>query len=1073
MKLFKPAPISSLGLIFEPNLKGKHYIVAHTNNLRKLKSFLSFTPSQIPWRELPDFPHSKSPHSQSTFQKRVSALSWMQDPDFHGFFLTTATALLKKTSPQFLSFSLKKGEKFPYENLKLYQSVEFITQPGQIRLGSFLIDIFSPAYRTPFRLELFGEQIKSIHLLDKDFKRRKRELQQALISPLREWYLEPSYCRKLCDFLRGSSKSLNHFLPKELYQSCSRGESYFGFESLLNLLDHHSALDFIQDSSPICLWEPESLKQEFLKEQAQWKKENPFFTHDHLFVDWDHLEKKERQSSKEADDFFQRELKKFSYVSQTSDLKKTLYSLPVSHLIFSGSQTQKMKELLLKEGVTKDLEASFIKDKNLVFMDRALKESFIHKGNSAYLRTEDFIKSQPSQSFDLFRKRARALEFSKLNPGDLLVHIKKGVAEFMGLESLVFEGKNEDFIVLRYRGGDKLFVPAYKAREVKKYSQKPSSALRESLLDSLSHPARWERKKEKAKKHIQSLAIALIELYKIRKQKTRTPFQPAKQALESFAKSFPWIKTRDQERAIQDIMSDMDREHIMDRLLVGDTGFGKTEVALNAVLRALESGYQVCFLAPTTVLSLQHFKNFQKRFENTPYELALLNRFVSPKEKLKLFQKIKDGQIDLLMTTHSVFNSQLSFKNLGLLVLDEEHRFGVKQKEKLFRFRKSLDVLSLSATPIPRTLNMALTGIKDISVITEPPSQRKAVKILLRSWNHKISTEIQKACYEEKARGGQVIYIYNRVKSLYHKVEQLSHLLPDFKIAIAHGKTKNLDRIMLDFLEKKYDLLISTNIVESGMDIPEANTLFIDRSHEMGLSQIYQLKGRVGRSTKQAYCYLLYPENQKLTPLAKERLKFLKKYVALGSSFQMALQDLENRGAGSLFGREQSGHINDLGEEFYFEILNEQIKKQEEFFIEPDIQLPVSVGIPSSYISDARLRLLYYKNLSESLDKEERFNIQNELLEDFGTFPEDLENLFFFLDLREFCKKNLIKDLKADFDSIRLTFHEKSQISSDKIVSLLKKQEGAVISERSFRLPLLKQNSFFQELNQMLKEIVI
>ena len=564
----------------------------------------------------------------------------------------------------------------------------------------------------------------------------------------------------------------------------------------------------------------------------------------------------------------------------------------------------------------------------------------------------------------------------------------------------------------------------------------------------------------------------MIELYKIRKQKTRSPFQPAGQALQNFEKDFPWEKTRDQKKAIQEIMSDMDKEHIMDRLLVGDTGFGKTEVALTAALRALESNYQVCFLAPTTVLSLQHFKNFKKRFEKTPYELSLLNRFVSQKEKAVLFQKLKEGKIDLLVTTHSVFNSQLSFKNLGLLVLDEEHRFGVQQKEKLFRFRKSLDVLSLSATPIPRTLNMALTGIKDISVITQPPEKRKPVKILLKSWENQIQKDIQEACRKERARGGQVIYIYNRVKSLYERADWLSQLLPEFKIAVAHGKTKNLDRIMLDFLEKKYDLLISTNIVESGMDIPQANTLFIDRCHEMGLSQIYQLKGRVGRSSRQAYCYLLYPEKQRLSPLAGERLKLLKKYVDLGSSFQLALRDLENRGAGSLFGSEQSGHIQELGEEFYFEILNEQIKKQEEIFIEPEIQLPVSVGIPSSYIPDPRLRLLYYKNLSESLDEEERFGIQNELLEEFGAFPQELKHLFLFLNLREFCKKNLIKDLKAEFDSVRFLFHEKCRISSESIISLLNHYQGTMLSEQSCLLKLTKEKDFFKELDQILKKLI-
>ena len=515
-------------------------------------------------------------------------------------------------------------------------------------------------------------------------------------------------------------------------------------------------------------------------------------------------------------------------------------------------------------------------------------------------------------------------------------------------------------------------------------------------------------------------------------------------------------------------MSDMDEEYVMDRLLVGDTGFGKTEVALTAVFRALANNYQVCFLAPTTVLSLQHFKNFKERFKNTPYELALLNRFVSTKQKNQLFEKIRQGSVDFLISTHSVFNTQLSFKNLGLLVLDEEHRFGVRQKEKLFRFRKNLDVLSLSATPIPRTLNMALTGIKDISVITQPPKQRKTVKMILKSWEDSLEKEIIKVCRQEKSRGGQVLFIHNRVKSLNQRAEHLSRLLPDFKIAQVHGKSPHLDRIILDFFNKKYDLLLSTNIIESGMDIPQANTLFIDRSHEMGLSQIYQLKGRVGRSDKQAYCYLLYPERSRLTPLAKERLNLLETYTYLGSSFQLALYDLENRGAGSIFGAEQSGHIQSLGEEFYFEILNEHLKSQEGLFVEPEISMPFPAGIPPQYIPDPRLRLLYYKNLSESPQEKERLAIRQEIQEDFGPLPPELENLFALLNFRELCKKWGIIDLKLTESFLRASFHPDSPVPSQKIVQLLVAKEGLMLSPNTVKIPL-KSPQFLEECREILR----
>ena len=1019
-----------------------------------------------------------------------------QNSEQSGFFLASPQALLKKTNIQLKCFMLKKGEKFNYNILNDYTHKDFVEREGEFSSRAFLIDIFSPVYDRPFRVELLGDQIQSIHLLDSAFKKRETELKQALISPLYEWSFEGRDRKQLCDYLRQQESRLQAFLPTELFESLSRGKLCFGFENLLNCLDQTCSLDFLSNLSQIWILEPEKTKEYFLNEQLKLQKEQVFFTSENLFVSWEKLEEKELELLKnetrldrsshhshedgELRSAFQNsnqthiDLKKIVQFKKSKNIKKNLEELPVSTIIFAGPNLTELKKVLLKETVISSTESDFLKDKSLIFIEKQLKESFVCIGDTAYLRAVDFIpqKKQNLNFFDSFRQRARALEFSKLEIGDLLVHRQHGVGEFMGLQSFTMKHKREDFIALRYKGGDKLFVPAYRANEVKRRSSKPSSgSLSQALLDRLGNTRLWERKKSKAKKHIQSLAIELIELYKIRKQKKRKSFLPVQATLDKFSKDFIWTKTVDQNRAVQEIMTDMDKDYVMDRLLVGDTGFGKTEVALTAVFRVLENNFQVCFLAPTTVLTLQHFKNFQERFKNTPFKLALLNRFISKKERENIFKEIKEGRIDFLISTHSVFNSQLFFKNLGLLVLDEEHRFGVRQKEQLFRYRKNLDVLSLSATPIPRTLNMALTGIKDISVISQAPEKRKPVKIILKSWERQIEQEIAQACKKEQARKGQVLFIHNRVKSLYNRVEHLQKLLPEFRIATAHGKSKNLDKLMLDFFNQKYDLLVATNIIESGMDIPQANTLFIDRAHEMGLSQIYQLKGRVGRSQEQAFCYLLYPEKETLSPLAKERLELLEKYSALGSSFQLALHDLENRGAGSLFGSEQSGHIQSLGEELYFEILNEQLKNQTEVFIEPEILLPFSSGIPPTYISDPRLRLLYYKNLSSAIDREDRLSIQNELLEEFGSFPIEMTHLFFLLDIREFCKDKLITSFKAEKKSLTLTFHEKNLISSHKLINLLEEKKGQMLSDRSCKIPFQTKN-IVKESQEILKKII-
>ena len=771
---------------------------------------------------------------------------------------------------------------------------------------------------------------------------------------------------------------------------------------------------------------------------------------------------------------FEKNLPEFSsfLFKKPKKLKEALIGLPVSNLVFTGSHLKELKQLLRKEQILSSGEESFFQGKNLIFLSDPIKESFFCKGDSAYLRSEDFIvkKTEALSHFDFFRKRAKALEFSRLEIGDLLVHRQYGVGQFAGLQTLETVGRREDFLVLKYREGDKLFVPAYKVEQVKKYSRKRPDQITKTLLDSLGNLKPWEKRKSKAKKHIQGLAIELMSLYRERKQKKRKPFAPVQEAMDVFAEDFPFEETEDQKRAIQDIMSDMDGNRPMDRLLTADTGFGKTEVALRACFRVLENHFQVCLLAPTTVLTLQHFENFKKRFQNTAFQLALLNRFADKKRKEDIFQKVKKGEIDFLIATHSVFSPYLSFKNLGLLVLDEEHRFGVRQKERLFRFRKNMDVLSLSATPIPRTLNMALTGIKDISVINRPPARRKATHISLRAWDESLESLIQKACHKERARGGQILFVHNRVKSLFERAEQIQRLLPDFKIAIAKGQMDHLDKVILDFFEKKYDVLLSTNIIESGMDIPRANTLFIDRAHEMGLSQIYQLKGRVGRSAEQSFCYLLFPSKDRLSLLARERLNLLEKYAGLGESFQLALHDLENRGAGSLFGSEQSGHLQSLGEDLYFEILNEQLTQQKETFIEPEIFLPFSTGIPESYIPEPRLRLLYYKNLSTAWTKEDRLKIRQELIEDFGPLPEEIESLFFLLEIRAFCKKLLIQNFKASRQSLSLTFHKDTSVSPEKLLQTLNSKNGSLISESSCKIPF-KEDHFFEETKELFQEL--
>lgn len=1075
MKSFSIEAVSSLALILEKKnfAQTKHLILADKKDLEKLKAFLHFKKPAIPYYDLPAFPKPKSPYSEMIWLKRRKWQAWASATNNQtALFLASPQALLKKSNSSLAFHTIKKDKKFSATVLRGYEEKAFVEKEKEFSSRGFLVDIFSPAYDQPLRLQLLGDQIQSIHLLDKSFKKRQRELDQALIPSVYEWSWAGEQRKALCDYLREQEKLLGRSLPPELFKNFSRGEVCFGFENLLNCLDQTCALDYFSNPPQVWLFDPDKAKAQFLEEQSKLEKELPFFTKENLFLDWEKIEKANFQivNNKKSKKQEGTSSSSFLFKRSKQSLKEDLKKLPVQNIIFVGSQEKELKAELSKEDILTSKDTDFFEGKSLIFLSGQIKESF-YSEDTAYLRMEDFIlkKKQNLSHIDYFIQRARALEFSKLEAGDLLVHRQYGIGEFVGLQAIQMRGKKEDFIVLNYKEGDKLFVPAYKASQVKKYSRKRSNSITKSLLDPLGNPKAWERKKFQAKKHIQSLALELIELYRLRKQKKRKAFAPVKEALESFSRDFPWTETSDQKRAIQEIMSDMDKDQPMDRLLTADTGFGKTEVALRACFRALENGFQVCLLAPTTILTLQHFKNFKERFKNTPFELARLSRFVSKKQRESIFQKVRLGQIDFLIATHSVFSPQVQFKNLGLLILDEEHRFGVRQKERLFRFKENLDVLSLSATPIPRTLNMALTGIKDITVISQPPAKRKSVKMVIKGWDEGVETDIVQACKKEKERGGQILFVHNRVRTLYQRAEQLQKMFPNFRLAIAHGQMKGLDKIMLDFFEKKYDLLVATNIIESGMDVPQANTLFIDRAHEMGLSQIYQLKGRVGRGEEQATCFLLFPQRDRLSLLAKERLDLLERYANLGEAFQLALNDLENRGAGSLFGSEQSGHIESLGEDLYFEILNEELKDQTKVFVEPEIRLPFATGIPESYISEPRLRLVYYKNLS-SAGAEERQAIYFELLEEFGTFPKELDQLFFLLEIRDFCKKFLIRDFKATKQSLSLTFHEKTLISPQKILAILKKQKGQMLAHQSCKIPL-QGDEFMKEIKSLLKEM--
>ena len=1066
------SPSGAVDLVRENLSENKaHLILGTSDSIKSIKAYLKLKPLPIPFFELPA--HNKFFLLSSLHKFKINKWqAWARKGE--GLFLAEPLGLLKKTSLEEKGLELRAGDLLPDFKALGYKEMAFAESKGTFSLRGYICDLFSLAYETPIRIELSGDKILSLNLLDEKLKTRNKTLEKALIPSLQRKNLGYEKRQSLCKLLKEAGVS------SEEIKKVSRGEDFEKWESLLDSCETSCFLDCFLE--PPAVWAYHLKKTEsFFKETLEKEFSQAPFHFNNLFLPWERLEKERIFSlgglPLSSIDLFEEKIIYPCKNLKLKSLKEAIENIKEQTFIFLSRNEEEEKEL--KKTLSQKYPAllqnnfSLLNEKSLLFLKGNLEESWSNKQEGvAYLLTKNLIKKSvsPERTFEFFQKKIKALDFSQLEKGGLVVHRQYGIGVFKELKTLTIREKTQDFFVLTYKKGDKLLLPAYKANEIKKYSQRLSFQFKESLLDSLGNQKRWEQKKDKAKKHIEELTLGLLSLYRSRQKTHRLPYEPATDSLLKFSKDFPFEETRSQKQAIQEIMGDMDKNYPMERLLCADVGFGKTEVALRIALRAIENNSQVCFLSPTTVLSLQHYEKFKERFKNWPIKICLINRFLSAQNKKKKFQEISEGKIDFIVATHQALTSKLFFKNLSLCVIDEEHRFGVGQKEYLRRFNKNLDILSLSATPLPRTLNMALSGLKDISVISEPPKERKSVKTFIKFWNNE---EIKRACEFEKKRGGQVLFVHNRVKGLQEKEEKLKALLPDFKIAVAHGKlpSQKLEELMIQFFNKKFDILLCTTLIESGMDIPEANTLFINEVQNLGLSQIYQLKGRVGRGAKQAYCYFLIPKTRALSPLQEERLNLLEKYKELGSGFQLALHDLETRGAGEIFGAEQSGHLTTVGQDLYFEFLNENLKNTNENFLEPEIKLSFSAYLPESFLPDPKLRLLYYKNLSEAKNSESLFSLQEDLRENFGYLPQEVLNLFFLLTLRNFCVQLFIRELKLTDHSLFLTFDQRSSFPINEVLNSIEKEGWEMKGEFSLKIPVDKETSQ-QQTKDLLKRFL-
>ncbi len=661
-------------------------------------------------------------------------------------------------------------------------------------------------------------------------------------------------------------------------------------------------------------------------------------------------------------------------------------------------------------------------------------------------------------------------DFRDLKEGDFVVHVDHGIGRFEGLQVIGTQGVEREFMLLVYANNAKLFVPVERLDLVSRYG---SSEGQQPTLDRLGGIG-WQKTKAKAKRAMRDMADELLRLYAERKLVQGFAFSADAPWQKEFEESFPYHLTSDQKTSIEELKKDMERAVPMDRLIVGDVGYGKTEVALRACFKAVMDGKQVAVLTPTTILSYQHFETFKQRFAAFPVKIEMLSRFRSRKEQKEIVAQAEKGEVDILIGTHRILSNDVKLPKLGLVIVDEEQRFGVAHKEKLKQLKKKVDVLTLTATPIPRTLNMSMMGMRDMSIIETPPRDRLAINTQVVQFSEGV---IKSAIETEISRNGQVFFIHNRVQTIEAIAAHIQKIVPNARIVIGHGQMseKELEKVMLDFVEYKYDVLVATTIIENGIDIPRANTIIINRADNYGLSQLYQLRGRVGRSSRRAYAYLLIPSELELTPLARRRLSAIREFSDLGAGFRIAALDLELRGAGNLLGGQQSGQMEALGFDLYTKMLNRTIQELRGEEIEDEtsvsLNLGVDVSIPHEYIGETSQRLRTYKRISSTETEGDLRTIYMEIQDRYGKMPESVENLFEYARLRQTAEAMHIVSVDKAKEGIAIKLNEKSQVEPEKIMRLIEEVEGSAFSPNGIlRVPADEEN-FIESARRILEEI--
>ena len=1048
--------------------------------------------------------------------ERIETLNKIQEMRT-GIVVTTIEAALQKMISKKALYknilNFKVGEITNLENLKKkltelgYVRCDLIEGRGQFSVRGGIVDI-SLTEKEGVRIEFWGDEIDSIRYFNIVSQRSTENIEKITIYPAHEYLLEKPIDEVISKIRNTIYKDFLHNQIEQDIETIKEGNYISKCDRYFNAFygEQETIVDYLTEKFLIIIDEETKIKQRAINVNNDCQNiiqlliEKEKIAPDALknicnFEQFEEkLDKKQIIYIEKFDNEVKKQAEKFYWVYKEKNFVKSEIEIFFKE-IYKDQEAKKKIYILADTKEKAKKICSLLNEKEILNkFEEKLNQTIIGKNNEfivtvsvgklssgfecfdtnqVVITSQELIEGEKRKTYKSSAfKEGEKVVYADLKIGDYVVHKNYGIGIFIGVNTITADGTTKDYIKIKYYGDDILYVPTNQLDSVRKYIGGDEGGLKVNKLGTKE----WLNTKAKVKKNLRQVAKELIELYARREKAKGYAFAPDTPWQTQFEDSFPYQETDDQLRCIEEVKKDMEKDKPMDRLLCGDVGYGKTEVAIRAAFKAVMSGKQVAYLAPTTVLAEQQFKEFRDRMSNFGVKVEVLNRFKTKKEQTEIVKKLKLGEVDVIVGTHRILSKDVEFKDLGLLIIDEEHRFGVKDKEKIKQYKETIDVLTMTATPIPRTLHMSIVGVRDMSVIYEPPYNRKPVQTYVLEYDQEV---IKEAITKELERNGQVFYLFNNVEKIMQKADEISNLVPEAKVAYAHGQMtgKEIENIMEEFVEGKTNVLVCTTILESGIDIPNANTIIVENADRMGLAQLYQIRGRVGRSDRQGYAYITYKKDKLLSEVADKRLKAIKEFTEFGSGFKIAMRDLEIRGAGSLLGEIQSGHLEQVGYDTYCNLLDEVVKEMQGQEIKPEIDVQIDLDatcfIPDEYISDSSQKIEIYQDIALCKNEEDIQNVIDEMIDRFGNMPKEIENLLEIARIKILCKKLNISKVQGKHNFVVFIFEAKElNIDVNELVKKYKnkirfsqgiKPQIAIALDNSTGMSMLKEVKKFLE----------